>query len=90
MPIIFLCSAIVSGIAAVILLYQVGMKFSGRKIDAACMQSLARWLWLFVIMSITLELLEIMTLAYEAAEEWLVMRSESVRRPYPVHHHLPV
>ena len=31
------------------------------------------WLWLFVIMSITLELLEIMTLAYEAAEEWEVI-----------------
>jgi Ni/Fe-hydrogenase subunit HybB-like protein len=73
MPIIFLCSAIVSGIAMVILLYQVGMKFSGRRIDAPCMQSLARWLWLFVILSVTLELLEIMTLAYERAEEWTVI-----------------
>lgn len=73
MPIIFLCSAIVSGIAMVILLYQIGTKFSGRKIDAPCMQSLARWLWLFVIMSVTLELLEIMTLAYEAAEEWTII-----------------
>jgi Ni/Fe-hydrogenase subunit HybB-like protein len=73
MPIIFLCSAIVSGIAMVIILYQVGMTFSGRRIDAPCMQSLARWLWMFVIMSITLELLEIMTLAYEAAEEWEII-----------------
>lgn len=73
MPIIFLCSAIVSGIAMVIILYQIGMKFSGRRIDAPCMQSLARWLWLFVILSVTLELLEIMTLAYEAAEEWTVI-----------------
>ncbi len=73
MPIIFLCSAIVSGIALVVILYQIGMKFSGRRIDAACMQSLARWLCLFVIISITLELLEIMTLAYEAAEEWEVI-----------------
>jgi predicted membrane protein len=37
------------------------------------MQSLARWLWLFVILSVTLELLEIMTLAYEAADEWLII-----------------
>ncbi|MHC4090096.1 MAG: NrfD/PsrC family molybdoenzyme membrane anchor subunit [Planctomycetota bacterium] len=73
MPIIFLCSAIVSGIAMVIILYQIGMKFSGRPIDAPCMQSLARWLWLFVILSVTLELLEIMTLAYEAAEEWEII-----------------
>jgi Ni/Fe-hydrogenase subunit HybB-like protein len=74
MPIIFLCSAIVSGIAMVILLYQIGMKFSGRRIDASCMQSLARWLWLFVIISVTLELLEIVTLAYEAADEWLIIK----------------
>ena len=73
MPIIFLCSAIVSGIAMVVILYQIGMKCSGRRIDAACMQSLARWLWLFVILSVTLELLEIMTLAYEAADEWLII-----------------
>ena len=73
MPIIFLCSAIVSGIAMVVILYQIGMKFSGRRIDAPCMQSLARWLWLFVILSVTLELLEIMTLAYERAEEWTVI-----------------
>ncbi|MCP4593743.1 MAG: polysulfide reductase NrfD, partial [bacterium] len=73
MPIIFLCSAIVSGIAMVIILYEIGMKFSGRRIDAPCMQALARWLWLFVVLSVTLELLEIMTLAYERAEEWTVI-----------------
>ncbi len=73
MPIIFLCSAIVSGMAMVILLYQVGMKFSGRRIDGACMQSLASWLWLFIILSVTLELLEILTLSYERAEEWTVI-----------------
>ena len=73
MPVIFLCSATVSGIAMVILLYQVGMKFSGRRIDAPCMQSLSRWLWLFVILTVVLELLEIMTLAYERAEEWTVL-----------------
>ncbi len=73
MPIIFLCSAIVSGIAMVIILYSIGLKFSNRKIDAPCMQSLARWLWMFVLISITLELLEIMTLAYEAAEEWEII-----------------
>jgi predicted membrane protein len=57
----------------VIILYQIGTKFSGRRIDPPCMQSLARWLWLFVILSVTVELLEIMTLAYERAEEWKVI-----------------
>jgi Ni/Fe-hydrogenase subunit HybB-like protein len=73
MPIIFLCSAIVSGIALVVILYQIGMKFSGRRVDPPCMQSLARWLWLFTIVTVVLELLEIMTLSYERAEEWTVI-----------------
>ena len=73
MPIIFLCSAVVSGVALVIILYQIGMKLTGLRIDAPCMQSLARWLWLFAILTVVLELLEIMTLSYERAEEWTVI-----------------
>jgi predicted membrane protein len=54
-------------------LYQALMKFGGRLIDGECVHSLARWLWLFAIMTVTLELLEIVTLAYERSEEWLVI-----------------
>ncbi|MEZ4650093.1 MAG: NrfD/PsrC family molybdoenzyme membrane anchor subunit [Candidatus Eisenbacteria bacterium] len=73
MPIIFLFSAMVSGIALLIVLYQVAMKLKGWAIDGAAVSALARWLWLFLIMTLTLELLEIMTLAYERAEEWEVI-----------------
>jgi len=73
MPIIFLFSAMVSGIALLVVLYQVGMKFKGMPIDPVAISALARWLWLFMIVSLTLELLEIMTLAYEKAEEWEVI-----------------
>ena len=73
MPIIFLFSAMVSGIALLIVLYQVAMKLKGWTIDRAAVSALARWLWLFLIMTLTLELLEIMTLAYERAEEWEVI-----------------
>ena len=73
MPVIFLFSAVVSGIAALVILYQVAMKFIGGRIDGDCVQSLCRWLWLFTIMTVTLELLEIVTLAYERAEEWTVI-----------------
>jgi Ni/Fe-hydrogenase subunit HybB-like protein len=74
MPIIFLFSAVVSGIAALQLLYQVAMKFRGQRIEPACVAGLARWLWLFMILTVTLELLEIVTLAYESSEKWLIIR----------------
>jgi Ni/Fe-hydrogenase subunit HybB-like protein len=73
MPIIFLFSAITSGIAMVTILYQAHAKFSGRRIDAACVQSLCQWLWLFAIITVTLETLEITSLAYERSEEWMVI-----------------
>jgi len=42
-------------------------------IDREAIASMSRWLWLFMIMSLTLEILEIMTLSYEKAEEWEVI-----------------
>ncbi len=73
MPIIFLFSAMVSGIAMLIVLYQVAMKLKGMAIDSKAIAGMARWLWLFMILSLTVELLEIITLAYEKAEEWEVI-----------------
>ena len=73
MPIIFLFSAMVSGIALLIVLYQVAMKLKGMPIERQVVAAMSRWLWLFMIMSLTLELLEIMVLAYERAEEWEVI-----------------
>jgi len=70
MPIIFLTSGITSGIAVLILLYLISMKLSGGKIDDETVASLNRWLWLFMIITVSLELLEIMTLAYEQSAEW--------------------
>jgi Ni/Fe-hydrogenase subunit HybB-like protein len=73
MPIIFLFSAVTSGIAMVVILYQVFMKLSGKEIEGDCVQSLCQWLWLFTIVTVTLELLEIINLAYERNEEWMVI-----------------
>ncbi len=73
MPIIFLFSAVTSGVAMVMVMYQTLMKFSGKKIEGECIQALARWLWLFAVITVTLELLEITTLAYERGEEWQVV-----------------
>jgi Ni/Fe-hydrogenase subunit HybB-like protein len=73
MPIVFLFSAIVSGIALLILLYLVLMKFANKPIEPECVQALCQWEWLFIIVTVTLELLEIITLAYERSEAWMVI-----------------
>lgn len=69
MPIIFLMSAIVSGIALLILLYIAAMKLRKHAIDHKCLQSLAHYLWIFLILDVTLELLEIVSMKYESLEE---------------------
>ena len=73
MPIIFLFSAVMSGIALLIILYQVVCLFNGWAVNRETIRGLARWLWLFLILTVTLELLEIITLAYEKSEEWEVI-----------------
>ena len=73
MPVIFLFSAIVSGIAAMILMYLVAMGLKGLPVVRETVATMARWLWLFMILTVTLELLEIITLAYESAEEWEII-----------------
>ncbi len=74
MPIIFLFSAVTSGIAMILVLYMILTKVGGKIINGQCVQSLAQWLWLFASVTVTLELLEIVTLAYEKSEEWIVVR----------------
>jgi len=73
MPVIFLLSAAVSGIAMLIVLYQALSKVKGRPADQPCVAALARWLWFFLILTITLELLEIVVMAYERSESWLII-----------------
>src|SRR5574342_26157 len=73
MPVIFLMSAAVSGIALLIVLFQAVSKLNRRQADQACVSALARWLWFFLIVTITLELLEIVVMAYERSEPWIII-----------------
>ncbi|MBI4238353.1 MAG: polysulfide reductase NrfD [Deltaproteobacteria bacterium] len=73
MPVIFLFSAIVSGIALLIVLYQIIMKMRRTPIDQACISRLAQLLWMFMIVAVSIELLEIITLAYEKSDAWEVI-----------------
>jgi len=73
MPVIFLMSAIVSGIAILIVGYFIVMKVRGTDPDAACLQSLYKYLWGFFIIDLTLELLELLTMVYEGEESWAII-----------------
>ncbi|MEI7899723.1 MAG: NrfD/PsrC family molybdoenzyme membrane anchor subunit [bacterium] len=73
MFIIFIFSAIVSGISVLIFHYFVVARINGWKVDAACVRSLGKYLWGFMIIAIALELMELLSIAYEQTEQTSVL-----------------
>lgn len=73
MPVIFLISAIVSGIGGLILLYLFSSWWRRVPADLECVRALAKYLWMFLVGAVVLELLEIVHMAYEASGEWHVI-----------------
>lgn len=73
MFVIFIFSAIVSGISVLIFHYFVVSKINGWKVDAACVRSLGKYLWGFMMVGIAMELLELLSIAYEKSEETEVL-----------------
>ncbi len=74
MFIIFIFSAIVSGLAVIIFLYQFVMWNRRLPVDWPALSTMARFLWGFMIVAVLLELMEILSVAYEQTEEWAVLR----------------
>ena len=70
MPIVFLFSAMVSGIAAVMLLYVLSMKLKKNRVDMACLDTIARYLFYTFIIDFTLEMLDLVHRTYEADESF--------------------
>ncbi len=68
MFVIFIFSAIVSGISVLIFHYFVVSRINRWKIDAECVKSLGRYLWGFMMVAVALELMELLSLAYEQTE----------------------
>jgi len=64
MPVIFLFSACVSGISAIILAYIVIRKLKGRSIDHDCIKTCIKTLTLFFIMAFAFEMLEVFSHSY--------------------------
>lgn len=68
MPIVFLFSAIVSGIAIVMLLYMIIIPLRGAKIDMKCLDRIASFLFYAVIVDFSIEVLDFIHRLYESEE----------------------
>ena len=70
MPIVFLFSAIVSGIALVMLMYMVISAVKGQEIDMACVDTIARYFFYAFLVDFSLEMLDLIHRIYEADESF--------------------
>ncbi len=70
MPIVFLFSAMTSGIAAVLLLYMASMKVKKMRIDMRCLDTIAKYLFYTFVIDFTLEMLDLIHRTYEADESF--------------------
>ena len=68
MPVVFIFSAMVSGIAAVLLLYMLTSKLRKMTIDMRCVDTIARYLLYAFIIDFSLEMLDLVHRIYEADE----------------------
>ncbi|MGA9060462.1 MAG: NrfD/PsrC family molybdoenzyme membrane anchor subunit [Terracidiphilus sp.] len=70
MPVVFIFSAMVSGIAAVMLLYMGTTKLRGQKIDMRCLDTIAMYMFYIFIIDFSLEMLDLVHRVYEADESF--------------------
>ena len=70
MPVVFLFSAMVSGIAVVLLLYMFSTWYRKQTIDMRCVDTVARYLFYTFIIDFSLEMLDLVHRIYEADESF--------------------
>jgi formate-dependent nitrite reductase membrane component NrfD len=68
MPVVFIFSAIISGMALCIVLYVVAAKARRIRIDFACLKGMAYTLWGFMMFTLLLEALEFSNIVYKGKE----------------------
>jgi len=69
-PVVFIFSAMVSGIAGVMLIYMATTKMRGGKIDMRCVDATAMYLFYIFIIDFSLEMLDLIHRIYEADESF--------------------
>ena len=70
MPVVFIFSAMVSGIATVMLLYMLLTRLRKETIDMRCVDTVARYLFYTFILDFSLEMLDLIHRIYEADESF--------------------
>lgn len=70
MPVVFIFSAMVSGIACVMVLYMAVSKLRGKIIDMRCIDTIAMYLFYTFIIDFSLEMLDLIHRVYEADESF--------------------
>ena len=70
MPVVFIFSAMVSGIAAVMLLYMALTRLRKQKIDMHCVDTIAMYMFYIFIIDFSLEMLDLIHRIYEADESF--------------------
>ena len=70
MPVVFLFSAMVSGIAVVMLLYMLTCRLRRRPIDMRCVDSIAMYLFYTFLIDFTLEMVDLIHRIYESDESF--------------------
>lgn len=68
MPVVFLFSAVISGVALLIALYVLSCRLRKIPVDLACLKGMAYTLWGFAMLTIVLEGLEFASLIYKGRE----------------------
>jgi Ni/Fe-hydrogenase subunit HybB-like protein len=69
-PVVFIFSAMVSGIAAVLLIYMFSTWYRKRTIDMRCVDTVARYMFYTFIIDFSLEMLDLVHRIYEADESF--------------------
>ena len=70
MPIVFLFSAIVSGVALVMLMYLAMTWYRGVAVDMRCLDTIARYLFYAFLIDFSLEMIDLLHRIYEADESF--------------------
>ena len=70
MPVVFLFSAMVSGIALVLLVYMVTSTIRQKALDMRCLDTIAKYLFYTFLIDFTLEMLDLVHRIYEADESF--------------------
>jgi Ni/Fe-hydrogenase subunit HybB-like protein len=70
MPVVFIFSAMVSGIAAVLLTYMAANKLRGKTIDMPCVDAIAKYLFYVFVIDFSLEMLDLVHRIYESDESF--------------------